>query len=769
MLLLVLFTSLGSCRPVSRCELDWWLRQVKASLTNTAIPPIRTDLTIYEKTIFAETPCATIEKLPTWKLSHINDFSNLFNGFADVTDFDVNLTQWGLTELTGGQDFSYMFWSVPSFTNLGEPLVLNVPSAELFTRMFAQTTSLNATVQNYRHDTTVPFTGGTQLRMFAHHANKPMDSEHEWKVKTCPPEKDCVVRNQGHAEMLMSEYRRYDNLEPIKDINTWDVSNVQTLCYFNAALFASLGNVNIDAPDRPVLKLRNWNLASVTDTSFMTVADLAYPATTFQLNPQTNALWNTPTGRAHSFGSNQPSVTLSLPSLQRADGMFLYNFEMDKMALRLVDLPPGVSARYFLAGAVEFTGPLQFKPPNALRDIDYLISSPEFNYELDIDFTAVESARNLFSPVFMFAKTWNNSEMPLMWNLSVQLSSCKSCNVCEPIENMLKHTNLSKAQMSRFLCFNGATTAEEYDCMYQKFGDAPATSVFDGCQETFEPTEQPSLPPTMTPSFVPSTAPSQSPQVAPTPSPTLQYTTIYLKVTPVSPTSFGLLEDNLYTFFGSFTETQLISVDQPTNEKFTDVTIQVKTTLSVDDMMERLASSDKFTFGFATDDDSNTLQLVTGAIFAVGGFITLVLYVMVSRLDSLAIDAAWGYLKPYKWPWFGFTTITAASVVYFVYYVTFESNDTDLVALISVSVFIAGAILWPIGILRNTYAVARVGVGLTAVGSIGFVVYVFMIEPSPSGLLIASSIQAAVHHCIVDGAWAITTKSPSYSLSEPLL
>lgn len=157
-----------------------------------------------------------------------------------------------------------------------------------------------------------------------------------------------------------------------------------------------------------------------------------------------------------------------------------------------------------------------------------------------------------------------------------------------------------------------------------------------------------------------------------------------------------------------------------------------------------------------SNDESTSPHLHVGITFGAAGAVTLYLYFRVSRLSSAKIEAAWGYLRPYKRIWLVFTTVTAVAVVYTMYWITFEAKADDiLLAFIGVVVFMSGALLWPVGILYDRPILAQGGVALTAAGSVCLLMFVVIVEDSAPLLPVLASIQVVIHHCIVDGLWAV--------------
>lgn len=158
----------------------------------------------------------------------------------------------------------------------------------------------------------------------------------------------------------------------------------------------------------------------------------------------------------------------------------------------------------------------------------------------------------------------------------------------------------------------------------------------------------------------------------------------------------------------------------------------------------------------------------------VGGFCVLCLYAVIvfcppsSALDR---DSTWGYLGRHgtraKWAWFIYTIATAAAVVGTWTWIILNASTTTL-ALVALVVFLLGALVWPIGILIGSMRTAQLGVFKAAVGSVLLLVYVFTETDAPT-VIIISVIQVVIHHCIVDGLWAVLTPKGAFMIIESLM
>ena len=67
-------------------------------------------------------------------------------------------------------------------------------------------------------------------------------------------------------------------------------------------------------------------------------------------------------------------------------------------------------------------------------------------------------------------------------------------------------------------------------------------------------------------------------------------------------------------------------------------------------------------------------------------------------------------------------------------------------------IFIAGAVLWPVGILCTSMKLANAGVFAAAVGSVLLCAYTFTLDSPPAAR--AAAVWVVLHHCVVDGLWA---------------
>jgi ABC-type Na+ efflux pump permease subunit len=104
------------------------------------------------------------------------------------------------------------------------------------------------------------------------------------------------------------------------------------------------------------------------------------------------------------------------------------------------------------------------------------------------------------------------------------------------------------------------------------------------------------------------------------------------------------------------------------------------------------------------------------AVGTVGGLCVLILYAMLvwcPPSSSLDRDSTWGYLGRHgvgvKRLWLAYTLITASAVVGTWTWIIMHANAT-LLALAALIVFLAGAIVWPIGILCGSMRTAQLGV-----------------------------------------------------------
>jgi ABC-type Na+ efflux pump permease subunit len=139
--------------------------------------------------------------------------------------------------------------------------------------------------------------------------------------------------------------------------------------------------------------------------------------------------------------------------------------------------------------------------------------------------------------------------------------------------------------------------------------------------------------------------------------------------------------------------------------------------------------------------------------------------------SSLDRDSTWGYLGRHgvgvKRLWLAYTLITASAVVGTWTWIIMHANAT-LLALAALIVFLAGAIVWPIGILCGSMRTAQLGVFKAAAGSVLLLVFIITETDAPV-LVICAAVQIVIHHCVVDGLWAILTPKGLFMLLETTL
>lgn len=164
------------------------------------------------------------------------------------------------------------------------------------------------------------------------------------------------------------------------------------------------------------------------------------------------------------------------------------------------------------------------------------------------------------------------------------------------------------------------------------------------------------------------------------------------------------------------------------------------------------------------------------AIFGTGGAVTLLLYaliVLAPPSSALDRDTTWGYLGRYgrtvKWIWGAVTVVTAAAVLGMVAWIVYVSSDhPGDTALAAVSVFMTGAVLWPVGVLSGSLRLAQAGVLWAAVGSVLLLLTV-LTETAPPPLVVVAAGWVVFHHCVIDGLWAVLTPAGVAHLVETLL
>ena len=163
------------------------------------------------------------------------------------------------------------------------------------------------------------------------------------------------------------------------------------------------------------------------------------------------------------------------------------------------------------------------------------------------------------------------------------------------------------------------------------------------------------------------------------------------------------------------------------------------------------------------------------AVGIVGGLVVLCLYAVLvwcppgSALDR---DSTWGYLgrqgTGLKWLWLAYTLVTAAAVVGTWTWIIMDATTTTGLTVAALVVFLSGAIVWPIGILCGSMRAAQLGVFMASVGSVLLLVYILSKTDAPV-LVMCATVQIVLHHCVVDGLWAILTPKGVFMLLEATL
>lgn len=150
-------------------------------------------------------------------------------------------------------------------------------------------------------------------------------------------------------------------------------------------------------------------------------------------------------------------------------------------------------------------------------------------------------------------------------------------------------------------------------------------------------------------------------------------------------------------------------------------------------------------------------------IFFVGGAVVLALYFNVyiqifkeQRPGAFTPQETWRSLHNYKSAWAAIACVTTASVLatflLLVFDTEFDRADFAVFAFPGAVVFMAGAISWPLGILRHSMPAAQTAVAATAVGAAMILVYAVLRADTP-WIVVAASMMT-FHHAVIDGAWA---------------
>tara|TARA_B100000963_G_scaffold195925_1_gene170571 strand:+ start:42 stop:551 length:510 start_codon:yes stop_codon:yes gene_type:complete len=148
-----------------------------------------------------------------------------------------------------------------------------------------------------------------------------------------------------------------------------------------------------------------------------------------------------------------------------------------------------------------------------------------------------------------------------------------------------------------------------------------------------------------------------------------------------------------------------------------------------------------------------------GGVFAGGGVLTLLLYEQIRRGKSkFSQPQLWGYLYGHLWSWVAGTLITVGAVLGLFGWIVFGGGEPDgsteeSLVLSGTVIFIAGAVLWPVGILCTSMKLATAGVLAAAVGSVLLCAYTFTLDSPPAAR--AAAVWVVLHHCVVDGLWTV--------------
>ena len=177
--------------------------------------------------------------------------------------------------------------------------------------------------------------------------------------------------------------------------------------------------------------------------------------------------------------------------------------------------------------------------------------------------------------------------------------------------------------------------------------------------------------------------------------------------------------------------------------------------------------------------DTFDYTIAYAVIFCVGGIIVVSLYSFLYSCpgpNALSRDETWGYIGRYgegwKLAWKVFTLFTAAAVCTLFIWLSFISENDDKnehTALAGTIVFMLGAIVWPIGVLRGSMRLAQAGVLTAAVGSIILLIYVLALADEVPVWALIAAIWTAFHHCVIDGLWATLSPKGTAMLVEKML
>lgn len=157
-------------------------------------------------------------------------------------------------------------------------------------------------------------------------------------------------------------------------------------------------------------------------------------------------------------------------------------------------------------------------------------------------------------------------------------------------------------------------------------------------------------------------------------------------------------------------------------------------------------------------------RAVIGGLFVGMGVMTLALYALLLRGGARVNSAQqWGYMRGFSWLWVSGTTVTVSAVLGLYGWILFGGGEPittaeERLAVAGTATFLAGAIVWPTGILSGSMWLARVGVAAAAAGTIVLCVYTFTRDAPPAAE--AAAIWVVLHHCVVDGLWAVLPVPP---------
>lgn len=168
------------------------------------------------------------------------------------------------------------------------------------------------------------------------------------------------------------------------------------------------------------------------------------------------------------------------------------------------------------------------------------------------------------------------------------------------------------------------------------------------------------------------------------------------------------------------------------------------------------------------------MEYAIASVFVAGGAMTLGLYAVIvwcAPSSAMSVDTTWGYLGRYgstvKVMWALGTLVTATSVLNVFWWLVFSLPDAGGTALAGASIFMSGAIGWPVGVLSNSMRLSQLGVALAAAGSV--VLLTYLILNSAPGLILAAGSIMTFHHVIIDGLWAVLTPPGAARLMETIL